>query len=107
MSSRSASCQASSGWWNGHELNFASVLLFFLGSAFYVWLAVFEYLWVKNLQPIPIDVPTSFDDNATWYTTTTADYDVTYDDDILLQIGTTEYQITKYQFIYFIASPFC
>ena len=104
MSSRSACCQASSIIWNGHKLNFASVILFFLGSAFYVWLAVLEYLWVKNLQPIPIDVPTSFDDNATWYTTMTADYDVTYDDDILLQIGTTEYQITKYQFIYFIAS---
>jgi len=105
MSSRSACCQASSGWWTGHKLNFASVLLFFLGSAFYVWLAVFEYLWVKNLQPIPIDVLTSFDDDATWYTTMT-DYDVTYDDDNLLQIGTTEYQITKYQVIYFIAS-FC
>jgi hypothetical protein len=104
--SRSSCCQTSSGWGNGHELNFASVLLFFLGSAFYVWLAVFEYLWVKNLQPIPIDVLTSFDDNATWYTTMTADYDGTYDDDNLLQIGTTEYQITKYQFIYFIAS-FC
>ena len=103
--SRSSCCQTSSGWGNGHELNFASVLLFFLGSAFYVWLAVFEYLWVKNLQPIPIDVLTSFDDDATWYTIMT-DYDVTYDDDNLLQIGTTEYQITKYQVIYFIASFF-
>jgi len=102
--SRSACCQTSNIW-NGHELNFASVLLFFLGSAFYVWLAVFEYRWVKNLEPIPVDVLTSFDDDATWYTTMT-DYDVTYDDDKLLQIGTTEYQITKYQVIYFIAS-FC
>jgi hypothetical protein len=64
---------------------------------------VVGYLWVKNLQPIPINVLTSFDDDATWYTTMT-DYDVTYDDDSLIQIGTTEYQITKYQFIYFIAS---
>lgn len=105
MSSRSASCQVRSSRWNGYKLNFASVLLFFLGSAFYVWLEVFGYLWVKNLQPIPIDVLTSFDDDATWYTTMT-DYDVTYDDDNLIQIGTTEYQITKYQVIYFIAS-FC
>jgi hypothetical protein len=89
--------------WKEYTLNFASVLLFFLGSAFYVWLAVVGYLWVKNLQPIPIDVLTSIDDYVTWYTTMT-DYDVIYDDDNLIQIGTTEYQITKYQFIYFIAS---
>jgi hypothetical protein len=98
-----ASCHQASSRWKEYTLNFASVLLFFLGSAFYVWLAVIEYLWVKNLQPIPINVLTSIDDYATWYTTMT-DYDVTYDDDNLIQIGTTEYQITKYQFIYLIAS---
>jgi hypothetical protein len=95
-------CQVSSRW-REYTLSFASVLLFFLGSAFYVWLAVVGYLWVKNLQPIPIDVLSSIDDYVTWYTTMT-DYDVIYDDDNLIQIGTTEYQITKYQFIYFIAS---
>jgi hypothetical protein len=105
MSSPGSSCCQDSSRWHEYKLNFPSVLLFFLGSAFYVWLAVVGYLWVTNLQPIPINVLTSIDDDATWYTTMT-DYDVTYDDDNLIQIGTTEYQITKYQVIYFIAS-FC
>lgn len=89
-------------WTPGYKLYFASTLLFVIGSAFYVWLAVNGYLWVRNLQAVPLNILTA-DDDVTWYTLTEH---VTYDDDYLTQVGNTPYWISMYQVIYFSAS-FC
>jgi hypothetical protein len=80
----------------GFCLAFGSNMLFFVGSIFFMWLAVLDLQWVKRVEQfIAAD---TIDVLKWWWNRTPSDYD----DDYVFQ--TRFHWVSKYQIIYFVGA---